>query len=72
MVPMFAGMILGSVVIENIFSWPGIGRLVVESTFARDYPVVQVFILLITFLITSAYIVADILYALVDQRIRFQ
>jgi len=72
MVPMFVYMILGSVVIENIFSWPGIGRLVVESTFARDYPVVQVFILLITFLITSAYIVTDILYALVDQRIRFQ
>ena len=72
MVPMATVMILGSVVIENIFSWPGVGRLVVESTFARDYPVVQVFILLITFLITTAYIVADILYALVDQRIRFQ
>lgn len=72
MVPMFAVMILGSVVIETIFSWPGIGRLVIESTFARDYPVVQVFILLITFLITGAYIVADILYAVVDPRIRFQ
>ncbi|MCJ7774257.1 MAG: ABC transporter permease subunit, partial [Desulfobacterales bacterium] len=71
MVPMFVYMILGSVVIETIFSWPGIGRLVIESTFARDYPVVQVFILLITFLITSAYIVADILYAVIDPRIRF-
>jgi ABC-type dipeptide/oligopeptide/nickel transport system permease component len=71
-VPMLVYMILGNVIIENIFSWPGIGRLVVESTFARDYPVVQVFILLITFLITTAYIIADILYALVDQRIRFE
>jgi len=59
-------------VIETIFSWPGIGRLVIESTFARDYPVVQIFILLMTFLISSAYIIVDILYALVDPRIRFQ
>ena len=72
MVPMFVYLILGSVVIESIFSWPGIGRLVIESTFSRDYPVVQVFVLLVTFLITSAYIVADILYAVVDPRIRFQ
>ncbi len=72
MVPMFVYMILGSVVIETIFSWPGIGRLVIEATFARDYPVVQIFILLITFLITTAYIVADVLYAVVDPRIRFQ
>lgn len=71
MVPMFVMMILGSVVIETIFSWPGIGRLAIESTFARDYPVVQIFVLLISFLITSAYIVADVLYAVVDPRIRF-
>lgn len=69
--PMFVVMIVGSVVIETLFSWPGIGRLVIESVFARDYPVVQIFVLLITFLITTAYIVVDILYALVDRRIRF-
>jgi peptide/nickel transport system permease protein len=72
MVPMFVAFILGSVVIENIFSWPGIGRLVIESTFARDYPVVQVFVIFVTLLITTAYIVADILYAVVDPRIRYQ
>jgi len=72
MVPMFVAFILGSVVIENIFSWPGIGRLVIESTFARDYPVVQIFVMFVTLLITTAYIIADILYALVDPRIRYQ
>jgi len=71
MAPMFVIMIAGSVVIETIFSWPGIGRLVIESVFSRDYPVVQIFVLLMTFLITSVYILVDILYALVDHRIRF-
>jgi peptide/nickel transport system permease protein len=72
MAPMFVYMILGSVVIEYIFSWPGIGRLIIDSYLCRDYPVVQIFVLLISFLITFAYIVADVLYGLIDPRIRFQ
>ena len=68
----FQFMILGSVVIERIFSWPGIGRLVIESFFSRDYPVVQVYVLFVTFLVVMFYLLLDIVYAYIDPRIRYQ
>ena len=68
----FGAIILGSVVIESMFSWPGIGRLVIESFFARDYPVVQVFVLFVTFLVVMLYLLLDIVYAYIDPRIRYQ
>ena len=68
----FGGLILGSVIVETIFSWPGIGRLVVESFFTRDYPVVQVFVLFVTFLVVTLNLIVDIVYAYIDPRIRYQ
>jgi peptide/nickel transport system permease protein len=68
----FGALILGSVVIESMFSWPGIGRLVIESFFARDYPVVQVFVLFVTFLVVMLYLLLDIVYAYIDPRIRYR
>ena len=68
----FGGLILGSVIVETIFSWPGIGRLVIESFFTRDYPVVQVFVLFVTFLVVSLNLIVDIVYAFIDPRIRYQ
>jgi peptide/nickel transport system permease protein len=65
-------LIVGNVVVELIFSWPGIGRLVMESFFARDYPVVQVFVIFVTFMIVTLYLLLDIVYALIDPRIRYQ
>ncbi|MCP4682781.1 MAG: ABC transporter permease [Desulfobacterales bacterium] len=65
-------LIVGNVVVELIFSWPGIGRLVMESFFARDYPVVQVFVIFVTFMIVSLYLLLDIVYAFIDPRIRYQ
>jgi peptide/nickel transport system permease protein len=60
----------GAVVTETIFAWPGVGRLAIESIQARDYPVVQAVVLLATgaFVVTS--IVADLLYSVLDPRIR--
>ncbi|MBU2430858.1 MAG: ABC transporter permease, partial [Proteobacteria bacterium] len=49
----FSLMILGSVIVEMIFSWPGIGRLVMESFFTRDYPVVQVYVIFLTMIVTT-------------------
>ena len=66
------GLILGSVIVETIFSWPGIGRLVIESFFTRDYPVVQVFVLFVTFLVVTLNLIVDIVYAFIDPRIRYQ
>ena len=67
------GLVLGStVVVEYIFSWPGIGRLVMESYFARDYPVVQVFVIFVTFVVVTLNMIVDIIYAYIDPRIRYQ
>jgi peptide/nickel transport system permease protein len=68
----FGGLILGSVIVETIFSWPGIGRLVIESFFSRDYPVVQVFVLFVTFMVVTLNLIVDIVYAYIDPRIRYQ
>lgn len=61
----------GSVALEIIFSIPGIGRLMVDSILARDYPVVQGSMIVLTSSIILANILADILYAVVDPRIRY-
>ena len=68
----FGGLILGSVIVETIFSWPGIGRLVIMAFFTRDYPVVQVFVLFVTFLVVTLNLIVDIVYAFIDPRIRYQ
>lgn len=66
------GWILGgSVALEIIFSIPGLGRLMVDSILSRDFPVVQGAMLVLTSSIMLANILADILYAIVDPRIRY-
>lgn len=68
-----SALMLGStVVVEYIFAWPGIGKLVMESFFARDYPVVQVFVIFVTFVVVTLNLVVDIIYAYIDPRIRYQ
>jgi len=61
----------GSVALEIIFSIPGLGRLMVDSILSRDYPVVQGAMIILTSSIILANILADILYAIVDPRIRY-
>ncbi len=61
----------GSVALEIIFSIPGIGRLMVDSILARDYPVVQGSMIVLTSSIILANLLADVLYAIVDPRIRY-
>jgi len=67
----FANIVTGSVVVESIFAWPGIGLLAIQSIQARDYSVVQAITLMGSALIILLHIVVDILYAYVDPRIRF-
>jgi ABC-type dipeptide/oligopeptide/nickel transport system permease component len=61
----------GSIVTETIFSWPGLGRLIVQSVYDRDYPVVQACILFITAIITFINLGVDILYTYLDPRIKY-
>ena len=70
----FLGMIIaeivaGSIVIEQVFSLPGIGRLLISSISTRDFPVVEILILYITFVIIFVYFLVDILYRVIDPRI---
>lgn len=60
----------GVIVVEVVFAWPGLGRLVYLSVAARDYPVIQGAVLLIAVLFLTVNLVVDVLYALVDPRIR--
>ncbi len=67
------GRILGgTVAIELIFSFPGMGKLMLDAIFARDFPVVQGAVLLITISFMLINLVVDFTYALIDPRIRFQ
>jgi peptide/nickel transport system permease protein len=66
----FATMITGAVVIETVFSWPGVGRLALDSILRRDFPVIQAVVLVITTLYIVANLIVDLLYAWLDPRIR--
>jgi peptide/nickel transport system permease protein len=67
--PFFATMITGAVVIETVFSWPGIGRLAYESILNRDFPVMQAVVLVMTVLFMLANLCVDAAYAWLDPRI---
>lgn len=66
----FATMITGAVVIETVFSWPGVGRLALESILRRDFAVIQAVVLTITTLYILMNLVVDLLYAWLDPRVR--
>lgn len=63
-------LIAGAVVVENVFSWPGIGRLLVASVASRDLAVVQCLLFFVAAAMIAANIVTDILYSLFDPRLR--
>jgi peptide/nickel transport system permease protein len=72
----FAGINLalivnGTVVVESVFAWPGIGRLLYEGIAFRDFPVVQVSVMMAGLMIVAVNLVVDILYAYIDPRIHY-
>jgi ABC-type dipeptide/oligopeptide/nickel transport system permease component len=67
----FALILNGSIVVETVFAWPGIGRLLVEGVSFRDFPVVQVTVIMTGLMIIVVNLVVDILYAYIDPRIRY-
>jgi peptide/nickel transport system permease protein len=66
----FGALLAGSVITETLFSWPGIGRLMVQAIDARDYPLVQGCVLFVALLTVAVNLAVDLLYGLVDPRIR--
>ena len=61
----------GEVLVEQIFSWPGMGRYSVEAIFNLDYAPVQGFVMLTAVLYVLIYTAIDVLYAIIDPRIRY-
>jgi peptide/nickel transport system permease protein len=68
MLPSFIG---GSVIVESIFGWPGIGKLFVDAAFQRDYPVIMALTVISSVLVVLGNLIADILYAVTDPRIEY-
>jgi len=68
----FVRILAGSVVTETVFAWPGVGRLVVESVSYRDFPVIQTVVMLMSAMFVAGNLVADILYAYVNPKIRYR
>ena len=63
-------LISGTIVVENVFSWPGLGTLCISSIFNRDYPVIQTYVLLIGVLFVLFNLLFDILQTVSDPRLR--
>lgn len=64
-------LIGGAAIVESIFAWPGIGRIIVEANFTRDYPVIMGNLVLSAALVVIGSLVADVLYAVADPRIKY-
>lgn len=68
----FALIVDGQVVLEQVFSWPGVGRLVVQAMLDRDYPVLQAAFFLVAASVIVANFIADLLYGVLDPRVRYE
>jgi peptide/nickel transport system permease protein len=67
----FALLMAGAILTETTFSWPGMGRLLYERIFLRDYPTIQGVIVVFALLVAMVSLIVDIIYAIVDPRIRY-
>jgi peptide/nickel transport system permease protein len=68
----FAGLLGGAVIVETIFSWPGMGRLAINAISRRDYPVIMGTVLVFSVVFVLVNLLVDILYTLIDPRIRYE
>jgi peptide/nickel transport system permease protein len=69
--PAITGLLGGAVITETIFSWPGMGRFAVQAVTSQDYPVIMAVVIISAVSTVLGYILSDILYAVIDPRIRF-
>lgn len=67
----FGLLIGGTVIIETVFAWPGVGRLVVQAIFNRDYPLVQSIVFILALIFVAANLLVDLLYIYLDPRISY-
>jgi peptide/nickel transport system permease protein/oligopeptide transport system permease protein len=67
----FGALLGGAVLTESVFAWPGMGLLLVDSIFSRDYPMIQGIVLVFSALVITMNLLVDVLYGYIDPRIRF-
>lgn len=66
---MLAGAVAGAILVETVFAWPGMGRVLQASVMGRDFPVIQAVVMLIALAVVSVNLIVDILYGVIDPRI---
>ena len=64
-------MVTGSLVVETVFAWPGLGKLAIDALFANDYAILQAVVLIFSLIYVGAAFLVDVLYAYIDPRIRY-
>ena len=67
----FSLLLAGAILTESTFSWPGMGRLLLERIYLRDYPVIQGVIVVYTLLVSAMSLLVDLLYAAIDPRVKY-
>ena len=68
----FGGLVAFSIVTETVFAWPGMGKLLIDSIGMLDRPVIVAYLMMIVFLFVVINLVVDILYSILDPRVRLQ
>jgi peptide/nickel transport system permease protein len=68
---LFVALLNGSIIVETVFSWPGLGLLVIEAVDSRDYPIVQAVVLCLSAMYIGVNLIVDVLYAYLNPQIRF-
>jgi glutathione transport system permease protein len=68
----FGFLLGGSIVVEKVFNWPGLGRLLVDAVDMRDYPVIQALVLLFSLEFIVINLVVDVLYGFINPTIRYR
>jgi peptide/nickel transport system permease protein len=68
----FGTLLGGTVIIEQVFSWPGIGRLLIDAISQRDFPVIQGAVIILSFLMVLVNLLVDISYSFIDPRIKVE
>jgi len=68
----FGFLLGGSIVVETVFNWPGVGRLLVDAVTMRDYPVIQALVLLFSLEFILINLIVDLLYGFINPTIRYR
>ena len=70
--PSIGTLLAGAVIIEQVFQWPGLGKLIIDAVFARDYPVVMGSVVIASLMFIVGVLLSDIMYVILDPRIRLE